>query len=56
MPQETKEGRNKVMWLQWTWWQMSAEREFMDEAGIVSYRVWISVQKKENESALQYKI
>jgi len=41
------------MWLQWTWWLMSAEREFMDEVGIPPYKVWESLQKrKEKQSAL----
>ena len=32
------------MWQQWTWWQMSCEREFLNEIGIAPYFVWESVQ------------
>ena len=44
-----------MMWQQWTWWQMSCEKSFSDEAGIVPYVMWKSVQsthsiRSKNES------
>lgn len=33
-----------MMWSQWIWERMSCEESFLDEAGIVPYRVWYSIQ------------
>ncbi len=35
---------DKVVWQQWIWQRMSCEKSFTDEAGVVPYKVWASVQ------------
>jgi len=34
------------MWLQWTWWLASCERDFLLPEGTVPFEVWESLQKR----------
>ena len=40
----TINGRSNIMWYEWINWQMFCCPCFLDEVGVVPYKVWVSIQ------------